>query len=87
MLIAPAQSVEEICKDPQLEAREYWQDVEHPELGDTITYCGAPIKLSEASWQIRRRAPLIGEHNQEVYDKDLGLSRNDVVRLEKEGVI
>jgi crotonobetainyl-CoA:carnitine CoA-transferase CaiB-like acyl-CoA transferase len=87
LLIAPAQSVEEICKDPQLEAREYWQDVEHPELGDTITYCGAPIKLSEAPFKIGRRSPLIGEHNQEIYEKDLGLSREEVVRLREKGVI
>lgn len=87
LLLAPVQTVREIWEDPQLRARRYWEDVEHPELGETITYCGAPVKLSEAPWRIRRRPPLIGEHNEEIYEKELGLSREEFVSLKQAKVI
>ena len=87
LLLAPAQNVKEIWEDPQLLARDYWQEVEHPELGESLTYCGAPVKLSEAPWQIKRRPPLIGEHNEEVYGNELGISRADLVLLKQAGII
>jgi len=87
LLLAPAQNVKEIWEDTQLTARDYWQEVEHPELGESLTYCGAPVKLSEAPWQIKRRPPLIGEHNEEVYGNELGISRADLVLLKQAGII
>jgi benzylsuccinate CoA-transferase BbsE subunit len=68
---------------PQLDAREYWQQVEHPELGTTITYPGEFTKLADGSCKIRRRAPLIGEHNEEIYTKELGLSKEDLALLKQ----
>jgi crotonobetainyl-CoA:carnitine CoA-transferase CaiB-like acyl-CoA transferase len=70
LLLAPAQTVQEIQEDPQLKARAYWVTVEHPELDDKITYCGPPVKMSQAPWRIHRRSPLIGEHTREIF-KDL----------------
>jgi crotonobetainyl-CoA:carnitine CoA-transferase CaiB-like acyl-CoA transferase len=61
--------------------------VEHPELGDTLQYPGAPAKMKETPWKIYRRAPLIGEHNEEVYEKELGLSKEDLAVLKANGVI
>lgn len=48
--------------------------VEHHELGDALTYCGPFIRLSETPVSYRRRAPLIGEHNKEIFGKDMGLA-------------
>ena len=62
-------------------------EVEHPELGDTITYAGAPLQMSHHRWGIRQRAPLIGEHNEEVYQAELGLSREEVAILKRDGTI
>jgi crotonobetainyl-CoA:carnitine CoA-transferase CaiB-like acyl-CoA transferase len=87
LLIAPVATVADIMKSPQLEAREYWQKVEHPEIGETVSYPGSPVKMSEASWQIRCRAPLIGEHNEEIYVKELGFSKDDLVLLKCRGII
>jgi crotonobetainyl-CoA:carnitine CoA-transferase CaiB-like acyl-CoA transferase len=56
-------------------------------LGDTIKYPGAPLKMKETPWKIQRRAPLIGEHNEEVYEKELGLSKEQVTILKANGVI
>jgi len=49
--------------------------VPHPELGDVITYPGAFVKSSETVCQIRRPAPLIGEHNQEILQKELAKTK------------
>jgi crotonobetainyl-CoA:carnitine CoA-transferase CaiB-like acyl-CoA transferase len=74
-------------ENPHFKARGFWVRVEHPELEDTLTYCGSPIKLSEPVWSIRRRAPLIGEHNGEVYEKELGFSKDRLALLKQAGVI
>ena len=81
-------STKDLADDPHLKARDFWQEVEHPELGDTLTYCGPVAKLSEAPpMKIVRRAPLIGEHNEEIYEKELGLSRQHLILLKQAGVI
>ena len=77
----------DICEDDHLKVRNFWEKVEHPELGDTLTYCGAFCKLSEAPMKNFRRAPLIGEHNEEIYEKELGLSRQEMILLKQAGVI
>ena len=50
-----------------------------------VTYPGAPAKLSETPWQAGR-APLLGEHNEEIYGR-LGHTKEELVRLREEGVI
>jgi len=87
ILLAPLNTIKDIVESPQLEAREYFVQVEHPELGDTITYPGAPVKMSEAPWRISRRAPLIGEHNIEIYGQELGMSREQLAVLKSIGAI
>ena len=77
LLCTPVQTVADLLKDEQLDDREWFVDVEHPEIGETITYPGAPYKLSETPWQIRRRAPLIGEHTFEILGDWLGLSHEE----------
>lgn len=86
ILLAPVADTEDVCENPQLGARDFWVDVEHPELGDAITYCGPFLKLSEAPLVIRRRPPLIGEHNEEIY-KQLGISDRECLLLKQAGVI
>jgi len=72
---------------PQLKERDYWTDVNHPELEANITYPGAFALFGEGSCEIRRRAPLIGEHNNEVYINELGLTRKELNSLKKSGCI
>jgi crotonobetainyl-CoA:carnitine CoA-transferase CaiB-like acyl-CoA transferase len=87
ILMAPCATFEDVLQNVQLEARGFWEMVEHPELGETIKYPGAPLKVKEMPWRIQRRAPLIGEHNEEVYEKELGLSKEQVAILKANGVI
>lgn len=85
IMIYPVYTTEDIAEDAQLEAREYWVPVEHPELGETITYPGAIAKTSLTS-QVKKRAPLIGEHNQEIY-QELGFAKDELSSLKEAGVI
>ena len=71
----PVSTARDILENVQLAARKFWVELEHPELGTTITYPGAFAKASETPPRISRRAPLIGEHNQEIYEKEPGISR------------
>ena len=87
IMLYPVSTTKDILESVQLGAREFWAEVEHPELGTTITYPGAFVNASETPPRISRRAPLIGEHNDEVYEKELGISREELVRLEQARVI
>lgn len=87
MLGYPVASVKEIFEDPQHEARAFWQKVEHPELKTAIDYPGGFAKFSEGACGIWRRAPLIGEHNEEVYGQELGIPSAELAKLKSQGVI
>ncbi len=83
----PASTTKDILESVQLAARDYWVEIEHPELGTTITYPGAFVKTTELPPRISRRAPLVGEHNQEIYEGELGLSGQKLLALRQAGVI
>jgi len=88
ILLIPVNDPKDVVESPQLAAREFWVQVEHPELGEAFTYPGFPIKLSGLPpYEPQRRAPLIGEHNEEIYVKELGLSEQELVILKGCGVI
>ena len=87
IMLSPVATAEDILANPQLKARDYWVEVAHSELNDTITYPGAWAKMSETPLEISRRAPLIGEHNYEIYQSELGLSRHDLTILKQNGII
>ncbi len=86
MTIFPINDVAEILQDPQLEKRKFWEKVNHEELDDRITYPGAPFKIKGYSFS-PRRAPLIGEHNREIYCGELGISEEELASLKRAEVI
>jgi len=83
---APVNDVAEMVADPQVQAREMFVEHDHPIYGRVKT-TGTPLKLSETPGRIHRLAPLPGEHNEEVFVKLLGHSRDDVERWRAEGAI
>jgi crotonobetainyl-CoA:carnitine CoA-transferase CaiB-like acyl-CoA transferase len=62
-------------------------DVEHPELKTSLTYPGVSCRVDENSYRVRRRAPLIGEHNRDIFQRELGLSDNDFITLKSRRII
>ncbi len=87
IMLYPVNTARDIMEDPHLEARGFWTEVKHPELGESITYPGAFVKLSETPCGIWCRAPLIGEHNQEIYSEELGISEDELSQRRQDGVI
>jgi crotonobetainyl-CoA:carnitine CoA-transferase CaiB-like acyl-CoA transferase len=84
--LGPLSSMHDLLTDDCLKARNFWTDITHPELGTSITYPKEFVRSSEADCSIRFRAPLIGEHNVEVYSES-GLSREDIITLKQASVI
>lgn len=80
-------SFQDIAESPQLAAREYWRQIDHPERGEGFQYPGPFARFSEAPLEFQCRAPRLGEHNAEVYGGLLGLSQEDLLRLYESGAI
>jgi len=78
---------EALLTDEQLAGREYFVDVEHPELGRTIRYPGAPYLFNGAPWRVYRRPPLLGEHTGAILRDELGIESDEVAVLAAEQVI
>jgi crotonobetainyl-CoA:carnitine CoA-transferase CaiB-like acyl-CoA transferase len=78
---------EALLDDAHLHDRGFWKQVEHPELGRSFTYPGEAAIYNGSPWRISRRAPLIGEHNTEIFCDELGLSRGELSVLAESGVI
>jgi benzylsuccinate CoA-transferase BbsE subunit len=72
---------ETLLDDAHLHDRGFWKQVEHPELGHSFTYPGEAAIYNGSPWRISRRAPLIGEHNIEIFCDELGLSRGELLVL------
>ena len=86
-MLYPVSDSKDLLENKQLMERNFWAAVEHPELGETMTYPGAWAISSEASFNVRYRAPLIGEHNQEIYERELGMTQEEINRLKQSGAI
>jgi len=89
ILLFPVATPSALQGHPQLEARGYFKEIEHPELGETVQYPGAFIKSGDGRdiAGVYRRPPLIGEHNVQVYQEEMGLSSSELETLKRSGVI
>ncbi len=76
----------ELFFDPHLRERNFFPVVDHPEVGPR-PYAGAAFRLSRTPGSIRYRAPRLGEHNELILAGLLGMSREEIDNLEREGVI
>jgi crotonobetainyl-CoA:carnitine CoA-transferase CaiB-like acyl-CoA transferase len=78
---------EDLFGDGHLHDRGFWKEVEHPELARSVVYPGEAAIYHGSPWRISRRAPLIGEHNKEIFCDELGLSLGQVSMLSENRVI
>lgn len=86
VISGPVFTVKEVLEDPVFQARGVWAEIEHPELGK-VTLPGRPFLMGATPWALRRPAPLLGQHNEEVFCQMLGFSHYDLVRLRQMGVV
>ncbi len=78
---APVKTAREVARDPHLEARGFWVDIDHPRRGRTRVPI-SPIRLHTAGKsEIRRPAPLLGQHTEAVLGELLGLKAEELAKL------
>ena len=80
------QNIAQVANDPHLQARGFLVEIQHPEMGRTL-HAGLPMKHSATPGQVRSHAPLIGEHNNYVFQQLIGMSREEIQHLEAIGVL
>ncbi|MBI3328873.1 MAG: CoA transferase [Nitrospinae bacterium] len=84
--VAPVNTMKDAVEDVHLRERRYFVSVERDDTGP-LTYPGAPYRLGKTPWMIRRAAPRLGEHNEEIYCGRLGVSREELLLLGQTGII
>lgn len=83
----PVQDAADVLqRDPQLQAREHWVYLDHPEMGRTV-YNGLPFKMSRTPGFPHRPAPLLGQHTDEVLKEKLELAAAEIVALRAQGAL
>ena len=84
--MGPINSAKEVLASKQYAARDYFVEVDHPQAGKH-RYAGWPYKMSATPPRVGRPAPLLGQHNQEVYCTSLGYSSEEFERLQHLGAV
>lgn len=85
-ILFPVNEPKDLLDNPQLRFREFFINITHPELEDTLVYPGASFRSTLYTPRIMRRAPLIGEHNEEIY-QEFGINKEEQLTLKEIGVI
>lgn len=81
----PINTVDKVLEDPQVIAREMIVEVAHPVAGK-LKMPGIPVKLSETPGSVRRPAPQLGQHTEEILKEMLGLSKEKIEALRSEDI-
>jgi crotonobetainyl-CoA:carnitine CoA-transferase CaiB-like acyl-CoA transferase len=87
LFIMPMYTARDVANDLHLHERGFFNPVAHPELGVSIDYPGPPYQMSETPAGVRTRAPLLGEHNLEIYSGELGIDAQQLGVLKAAGAI
>jgi len=84
--LSPFLTPREILQSELLKSRGFFAEIEHPELGK-VTCITAPYHLAKTPWWCERAAPLLGEHNEEIYCRRSGYTEQELATLAAQGVI
>jgi benzylsuccinate CoA-transferase BbsF subunit len=82
----PVQNCVDLHQDANLDAFGFWQWLEHKEMGACV-YEGLQHHLSATPGELRAAAPILGEHNDEIFRGMLGLSDGEIEQLKQAQVI
>lgn len=83
--LAPVSTMADLFASDHLKSRGFFAVIDHPRAG-SLQYPGVPYKFSLTPWTIRRPAPLLGQHNDEILG-DLGIPAAELTVLRQEGVV
>jgi len=82
----PINTLEQVFSDKQVNARELQRTLHHPTLGDLPTVAN-PIRFSETEIKYDRASPSLGDSTVEILKSDLGMSDDDIGKLQQIGVV
>ena len=82
----PSMSGKDLIEDPHLNARGFFERLDHPEVG-TRTHMGMPWRLTQGPNGVRMPAPLLGQHTDQVMREVLGYSEQAIADLKDERVL
>jgi crotonobetainyl-CoA:carnitine CoA-transferase CaiB-like acyl-CoA transferase len=82
----PVYTPADVLEDPHVQARELFRYVEYPGVPKPAPIIDTPVRLSDTPGSIRHRAPLLGEHTDEIL-ASLGYSSDDIARLREQRVV
>jgi len=85
-IVGPVNDMSDIFDDEQFQARDSFVEVDDPDVGEVRTF-GIVPKFSRTPGEVEFLGPQHGEHNEEVYRGELGLSEEEFADLENEGII
>jgi len=86
VLAAPVNPAPAVMSDPQIQSREYFVAIDRAVVG-TYLYPGAVARLPDTPLRADTPAPLLGEHNRQVFAETLGMTEAEIAELERAGVI
>lgn len=83
---APVSTMGSLMASEHLKARGFFVEIAHPVAG-TFKYPGAPLKYARTPWEIRMPAPALGQHNEEIFGRRLGLAAARIAEFKRAGII
>lgn len=84
--LAPVSTMADLFASDHLKARGFFAVLDHPRAGP-LRYPGAPYRFSGTPWELRRPAPLLGQHNEEVYLQHMRLPAAELAALQHDAVV
>jgi crotonobetainyl-CoA:carnitine CoA-transferase CaiB-like acyl-CoA transferase len=85
VLCGPLFTIDELASDSHFRDRGFWQQVEHPAAG-TFEMPGRPFIMNASPWELRRPAPVLGQHTDEVLS-ELGFTAQAIAALHGSGAV
>ena len=82
----PVYQIDEIAEDPHFAVRDMIVEVEHPGCATPVTIAGVPIRMTATPGSVRHRAPLLGEHTDQILG-DIGCATEEISSFKQAGIV
>lgn len=85
--VSSVNTAEDVVNSEQMMEREFFVPMDHPAVGKLDKFPSKPFKFHKTPWQLQRPAPLLGQHNKEIFCKRLGIDQETLAKLKENGVV